>query len=226
MANKAQQNPKQQDTSKGPIFFDEARGENGWLSPMYASKFSWREREYLCVEQVVQCCKAIFFNKKDISQALLNSENPDTFKSLSKQLDTHIAEQGDSGVIESWNKVAMGVMAKVNYAKFTASDDAETLRDLLLKTGDRELVAISEDEVWGCGMTWSEATAYKTEAKGKPWPWPGRNLLGKSLMDTRSRLFIEQREAQNHKTARKPTTTEGDEEVDEDWVVVEDWTLL
>lgn len=68
-----------------------------------------------------------------------------------------------------------------NYHKFKASDDAVALKEMLLKTGERELVEASPlDRIWGIG--YKEGNAAQNRAK-----W-GQNLLGIALMNVRGRL--------------------------------------
>lgn len=77
------------------------------------------------------------------------------------------------------DKVA--IVTQGNVLKFTVSEDAETLRALLLATGERELVeAAPRDRVWGIGFG-------ESEAEGNRGRW-GQNLLGKVLMEVRARL--------------------------------------
>lgn len=71
-----------------------------------------------------------------------------------------------------------------NYHKFTASEDAGRLREMLLATGERELVEASPmDRIWGVGF--NPANAGRNRER-----W-GLNLLGKALMRVRTRLSEE-----------------------------------
>jgi predicted NAD-dependent protein-ADP-ribosyltransferase YbiA (DUF1768 family) len=66
------------------------------------------------------------------------------------------------------------------YHKFTISDDAENLRRMLLATGERELVEASpSDRIWGVGFA-------ERDAQRNRHRW-GQNLLGRALMDVRTR---------------------------------------
>lgn len=72
-----------------------------------------------------------------------------------------------------------------NYHKFTASEDADNLRNMLLATGKRELVEASpRDRIWGVGFTEKNAHANRHR-------W-GKNLLGKALESVRKRLAEEE----------------------------------
>lgn len=73
------------------------------------------------------------------------------------------------------------IVTQGSYHKFTISEDAENLRRMLLATGDRELVeASSHDRIWGVGFA-------ERDAEKNRYRW-GQNLLGKALMDVRTRL--------------------------------------
>jgi ribA/ribD-fused uncharacterized protein len=68
-----------------------------------------------------------------------------------------------------------------NYHKFTVSRDAQELKNMLLATGERELVEASPyDRIWGIGFA-------ERDAEGSRHWW-GQNLLGKALMEVRRRL--------------------------------------
>lgn len=79
------------------------------------------------------------------------------------------------------------IVTEATYLKFTASENAEELKSMLLATGDRELVEASPmDRIWGIGF--GEKNAGKNRHR-----W-GKNLLGKALMDVRARLREEKEE--------------------------------
>jgi len=73
------------------------------------------------------------------------------------------------------------IVTQGNYHKFTVSEDAETLRGMLLATGERELVEASpHDRIWGVGFA-------EKDARRNRYRW-GKNLLGKAMTDVRKRL--------------------------------------
>ncbi len=68
-----------------------------------------------------------------------------------------------------WEEIKDDVMRRAVHAKFAAHSD---LRDLLLSTGDEELVENApRDYYWGCGKDGT-----------------GRNMLGRILMEVRAAL--------------------------------------
>jgi len=76
-------------------------------------------------------------------------------------------------------------MLKAVGLKFTVSKTSTALRTVLLATSDREIVEASTDMTWGCGLTLEQAKTHKGL-------WPGKNLLGKALMEIRQELVDEQ----------------------------------
>ena len=69
--------------------------------------------------------------------------------------------------------------------KFTRSKEAESFKKWLLATGERELVEASPaDRIWGIGFTERDAGANRQ--------WWGQNLLGRALMEVRTRLREEE----------------------------------
>lgn len=81
----------------------------------------------------------------------------------------------------------MRIVEEGNYHKFTISEDAASLKAMLLATGERELVEASPmDRIWGVGFTEKNAGHNRVR-------W-GQNLLGKALMNVRARLREESME--------------------------------
>ncbi|KAI4650630.1 hypothetical protein J4E93_002987 [Alternaria ventricosa] len=84
----------------------------------------------------------------------------------------------------SSSNVSYKVMLKAVGLKFTVSESSDALRAVLLATSDREIVEASRDMTWGCGLTLEEARKHKGS-------WPGKNLLGKALMEIRQEIVDE-----------------------------------
>jgi ribA/ribD-fused uncharacterized protein len=79
----------------------------------------------------------------------------------------------------------LAIVTQGSYYKFTISDDAVNLKEMLLATGERELVEASPlDRIWGVGFAEKNA-----ESNRHRW---GENLLGKALMSVRERLRKEE----------------------------------
>lgn len=80
---------------------------------------------------------------------------------------------------EVWDQYKQQIMEYVLFCKFSQNPG---LADKLLETADVEIVEASPwDNVWGIGMSAAKARVSTRSS------W-GQNLLGKSLMEVRSRL--------------------------------------
>lgn len=94
---------------------------------------------------------------------------------------------------DAWDRIKSEVVERGNYLKFTQGTnvasmkigdegDPVPLKELLLTTGDRELVEASRfDRVWGIGFDAQHALSMPREK------W-GQNLLGEALMNVRDRI--------------------------------------
>ena len=109
-------------------------------------------------------------NDAEIASQTLACETPGEAKALGRKVRGF-----DQGV---WDEKCDGVVEEGNWLKFSQN---ESLRDVLLGTGDRELVETSpNDRLWGVGFN-------SEEAEGREEEW-GENKLGKALMMVRDRL--------------------------------------
>jgi ribA/ribD-fused uncharacterized protein len=90
-------------------------------------------------------------------------------------------KEGRKEEIAEYELGKLEIVTQGTYHKFTISDDAENLRRMLLATGERELVEASpSDRIWGVGFA-------ERDAPRNRYRW-GQNLLGRALMDVRTRL--------------------------------------
>jgi ribA/ribD-fused uncharacterized protein len=157
-----------------PVYFwrPTTRG-NGYLSQWYWSKFTVDGDTYVTAEMWMMVQKARLFADEETAQMMLDSEDPKRHKELGRQV------RNFDGKI--WDERKLDIVTQGNYHKFTVSEDAQTLRDMLLGTGDRELVEASPaDRIWGVG--------FKEDEAGKNRHKWGENLLGKAISDVRGRL--------------------------------------
>jgi ribA/ribD-fused uncharacterized protein len=83
---------------------------------------------------------------------------------------------------EVWEQNRFAIVVEGSYLKFSQNED---LKQQLFSTNNRELVEASpRDRIWGVGFGAKNAGANRTK-------W-GLNLLGKALMETRTRLLKEE----------------------------------
>ena len=90
-------------------------------------------------------------------------------------------KKGRKEEIAEYELGKLEIVTQGTYHKFTISDDAENLRRMLLATGERELVEASpSDRIWGVGFAERDAQRNRHRC--------GQNLLGRALMDVRTRF--------------------------------------
>ena len=164
------------------VFFWKDDEENGYLSNWYGRKFVIDDFEYLFVEQYMMAEKARLFHDSARYTAILRATGPWECKELGRQVKPFDAK--------TWNAAKYEVVKTANRAKFEQNPD---LLAKLLDTGDAILAEASpRDGIWGIGLDATAASGVSPEA------WPGRNLLGKILMDLRTEF--------SGKRAAKPET--------------------
>jgi ribA/ribD-fused uncharacterized protein len=116
----------------------------------------------------------LFAPDSPITAAILETTNPRDIKALGRQIP------GFDDTV--WKRERMNIVTRGTYLKFTQS---ENLKAQLLATGDKELVEASpRDRIWGVGFG-----AKQAPLKREKW---GANLLGKALMEVRSRIREEE----------------------------------
>lgn len=141
--------------------------------------------------------KALLFNDPATAHLILTNKSPRKAKGLGRK----VANFSES----TWLQHREDVVRRGNLLKFTravseagsqknsrkaSQNPTETapLKDLLLRTGDRELVEASPyDPIWGVGYCERDAELVSR----RDW---GLNLLGKALMDVRAMLRQQEEE--------------------------------
>ncbi|KAF2084778.1 DUF1768-domain-containing protein [Saccharata proteae CBS 121410] len=178
------------DTDAGPIFFwREYDHPYGFLSQWFDAAFvvvdegegGGVERTYRTAEEWMMVGKARCFGDEETAAQILRATTPAEHKALGrkvKDFDRQVWDQHKSRIVEEGN-----------WHKFTRNKEQSQLAELLLKTGERELVEASPyDRIWGIGFDRNQA-----EEKRDEW---GENLLGKALMSVRRRLKERERNSQ------------------------------
>jgi ribA/ribD-fused uncharacterized protein len=152
----------QRDGSAGP----------GVLSQWWPSRFVMDGLAYASAEHWMMAAKARLFGDEHTAQAILAAPTPAEAKQLGRLV---------RGFDEArWAEARFRLVVAGNAAKFEQDPD---LRAYLLETGQRVLVEASPvDPVWGIGLNRTD------ERATDPSRWPGLNLLGFALMETRARL--------------------------------------
>ncbi|OJD39821.1 uncharacterized protein BKCO1_2000242 [Diplodia corticola] len=162
------------DTDNSPIYFWREYDEPyGFLSQWYDCAFHHGTITYRTAEMWMMAQKANLFGDTDIARQILAAPTPAKQKSLGRKVKNF-----DRKV---WDENKLRIVEEGNWWKFTSSKEAARLADMLLATGDRELVEASPyDRIWGIGFAREHADHVRDD-------W-GENLLGKALMKVRTRL--------------------------------------
>ena len=127
---------------------------------------------YHNTEQYMMAKKAELFGDNKTFIQIMSNPTPKTCKDLGRRV------KGFDNSI--WDKNKYQIVFKGCLLKFSQN---QLLKDKLLSTGSKILVEASPyDKIWGIGLT--EDHARQTN----PSLWPGQNLLGKCLMEVRSKL--------------------------------------
>ncbi|KAL1609887.1 hypothetical protein SLS60_001552 [Paraconiothyrium brasiliense] len=162
-----------QSQKDGPVYFWKPDQGHGYLGQWFWSPWLHEGDEYKTAEMWMMVGKARLFDDEDVAQEILAADNPRKQKALGRKVRNF-----DEKI---WNANKLRIVEEGNYHKFTISEDAESLRAMLLMTGERELVEASPmDRIWGIGFP--EKSAGQNRVR-----W-GQNLLGKALITVRQRL--------------------------------------
>lgn len=189
----------QNQTPSDTIYFWKPNEPWGLFSQWYTAPMTDPETgiQFNCCEQYMMYHKAVTFNDEKSKHIILNELDPREHKKLGRMIKGFTKHK--------WDEVKFDVVVKANMLKFTQAkaleedelvrdilgqargqEEPPSLRSLLLATGDRKLVeASSQDRVWGIGFT-----AQQAEREPR-YRW-GKNLLGKALMEVRTRLREEE----------------------------------
>lgn len=143
--------------------------------------------------------KAVTFKDDKIASAILETHDPKTMKALGRKIGGFDQK--------TWERVRMEIVISANLLKFGGKNacmaergdafvypsagyvegtEEVGLKELLLATGERELVEASPlDRIWGVGFGPEKAPVVDR----KKW---GKNLLGTALMEARRRVREEE----------------------------------
>lgn len=151
------------------VYFWMDNEENGWLSNWYRSSFVIGDIRYLHIEQYMMAEKAKFFRDEERYAAILKESSPAACKKLGRKVTPFDAE--------AWDEVKYEIVKAGCRAKIAQNSE---MKEALIKTGNALLAEASPyDKIWGIGLDAKQA------AKTALSDWPGRNLMGKILMELR-----------------------------------------
>ena len=144
------------------------QSENAQFSNFYPCKITIGEYKFIMAEQAFQFLKAKQMNRPLIATKIYLSRNAYDIKQLGEEL----------GTSDTWEQKKFEIMYICVKKKFEQNPH---LQQLLLNTGNCELVEATPDRVWGCGATLS-SNVLRRHA------WPGQNKHGKILMTVREEI--------------------------------------
>eukprot|EP00455_Lapot_gusevi_P024460 TRINITY_DN2547_c0_g1_i2.p1 TRINITY_DN2547_c0_g1~~TRINITY_DN2547_c0_g1_i2.p1 ORF type:complete len:173 (+),score=40.01 TRINITY_DN2547_c0_g1_i2:57-575(+) len=142
------------------------------FSQWHQSSFVVDNVEYANTEQYMMAGKAKLFGDFKILKQIMATNNSRKIKSLGRAV---------SGFDEQiWKANCRDIVRRGNYAKFSQDP---VLKQILLSTGDREIVEASPyDTIWGIGLGQDDPDCLD---KSK---WRGTNWLGEAIMSVREEL--------------------------------------
>lgn len=141
------------------------------------SSFWWQAPDSMpmkfnCGEQYMMFRKAIMFGDTETAIKIMQTYEPREQKDLGRQVKNY-----DDAI---WSAKRFDIMVEGLYERFS---QIEGIKEKLLATDDRILVEASPyDNIWGVGL--EETDDAILDEKN----WQGQNLLGKVLMEVRSKL--------------------------------------
>ena len=144
------------------IYFN---SEHSPLSSFYPSDIEYQNSKYIHNEQGFQHQKAVTMGNLDLANKIKNEISPRKCKSLGKLL-------GNSKV---WDDKRDSIMEDLVYIKA----QNPTIKEKLLKTGDKDLIESTADNYWACGASFRSQKVQNDTTTGK-------NKLGQIWVKTRS----------------------------------------
>ncbi|KAL8919879.1 MAG: hypothetical protein Q9208_006551 [Pyrenodesmia sp. 3 TL-2023] len=152
-------------TGSPVYFFREYEHPYGFLSQWYNTSFTApspdldaKPMTFATTEQYMMYHKAILFKDTDTANQIMLAHTPKQQQALGREVKNFDGK--------SWNAYRERIVEEGNWHKFSNSESGTKLSDMLVETGDRELVE------WG------------------------ENLLGKALMRVRDRINAQRRASQ------------------------------
>ena len=149
------------------IGFWKADGPYGEFSNWYQCEFEYMGIKFNSSEQALMWTKANIFQDSTIAELILVTSNQKRIKELGRAVKNY-----DDNI---WSIDRYNIMVDILYAKFSQNSD---LMNKLLSTKNAALFEASPyDKIWGIGS--SDVNTIN-----------GENLLGKALMEVRSKLSL------------------------------------
>lgn len=155
--------------------------DNGDILLFYGGKFSnfhktdfiYNDNMFHNSESAFMYAKAKLFKDNEIADKILGGNQ---FPAKSKVLGRLVRGYCDV----TWSDVRYDIMVNILLEKFTQD---ETCKQVLIDTDNLHIAEASKtDKIWGIGLGLYDDRAFDRSL------WKGRNLLGESLMEVRSKI--------------------------------------
>jgi ribA/ribD-fused uncharacterized protein len=144
----------------------------GWLAPWTPTPFETSAGHFGSAEQHFMHAKAMLFGDQAVADRIMRTASPGQARELGRRVRGFQEEM--------WIAKRIRLMEEANRDKFCA---LPKLSAYLLSTWPAVLVQASAlDTVWGSGLDLDDPFL------PRPGEWPGRNLVGFSLMKVREEL--------------------------------------
>lgn len=154
------------------VFFWNEGEANGFMSQWYKAPFDIDGVKYSCTEQYLMAKKALAMGDLEYYVLIMHESDPGKMQNLGKKIRGFESAK--------WLRISPSILYDATFAKFDQNMD---LKRMLLETEDRILVYASPyDLKYGTG--WGP---FEPEVRRMDF-WPGKNLLGKTLMKVRETL--------------------------------------
>ena len=144
------------------------QSEHAPFSNFFHCQVLFGSLRFSCLEQAYQFLKAKTMGKPLAATKIYLSRDVIEMKRIGDAL----------GTTPEWESKQLDIMYICLKRKFEQNSD---LREMLLQTGDIQLVEATPDRFWGCGATLSSNVLRRHE-------WPGKNKHGEILMTVRGEL--------------------------------------
>lgn len=146
------------------------------LSNFHQTQFSAESKTFTSVEQFVNYKKAKHFDDEEAAEDIMKTNDPVAIKKRGKS--TNIKNYNS----RYWAQVQVDIMKQALVYKF---DQNPNLKSFLAETKNKLLVEASPwDKYWGAGLGLHDPKL----ANVPPGQWPGKNMLGKLLVDLRQKI--------------------------------------
>ena len=151
------------------IYFNKPHQNDGYLNNSYPSQITVDNYTFVSSEHYITWKYVMLFEPalESLILAATDSKEMKVISNKVKTLDNIL-----------WDSIRYDIMKEALYYKFLQNP---RLLNNLIWTGNSGIVyGDPKDKIWGIGITIVEALMDK--------PWRGQNLLGKALIETRTRF--------------------------------------